>query len=202
MLRLLPRRRARIISLGAQAEALIRELGIHAYDEARRREIEASSDAMARDWGRVAEAIAQRTDAGVDASTKTTPEADFAPCPGSGAANEIPPNFGPCSGPPEQSHCGGVQQFRVQFIRVAHDREPSILKEVGLQADDMEAAIVAAAGLTFPPTTSGLRIIDRDGREVFARQKDNPRPSELKRPASRNLGRADGRSRRLRLLSP
>jgi hypothetical protein len=45
------------------------------------------------------------------------------------------------------------------------------LKEVGLEAADMPAAIVAAASLTFPPMTNGLRIIDREGRVVFARQK-------------------------------
>jgi hypothetical protein len=46
-----------------------------------------------------------------------------------------------------------------------------MLEEVGLQAQDLSAAIVAAANLTFPPMTNGLRIIDCEGRVVFARQK-------------------------------
>jgi hypothetical protein len=46
-----------------------------------------------------------------------------------------------------------------------------MLKEVGLEAADVSGAIVAAATLSFPPKTIGLRILDRDGREVFARRK-------------------------------
>ena len=52
---------ARIVRIEAEAEALISELGIHAYDEARRKECEASSDAIARDWKRVAQVVAERT---------------------------------------------------------------------------------------------------------------------------------------------
>jgi hypothetical protein len=48
----LPRRRARIKRLDAEAEALICELGVDAYAEARRKEYEASSDIIAKDWGR------------------------------------------------------------------------------------------------------------------------------------------------------
>ena len=46
-----------------------------------------------------------------------------------------------------------------------------MLKEVGLEAEDVSGAIVAAAKLSFPPKTIGLRILDPDGREVFARRK-------------------------------
>ena len=55
----LPRRRARIERIEAEAEALICELGEAAYTEARRREHEASSDEIARDWGFVALAVAR-----------------------------------------------------------------------------------------------------------------------------------------------
>ena len=37
------------------------------------------------------------------------------------------------------------------------------------------AAIVAAANTKWPPRTIGLRILDREGREVFARQKGDHR---------------------------
>jgi hypothetical protein len=49
MLWWLPRPRARIKRLDAQAEALICELGVDAYAEARRKEFEASSDRIAGD---------------------------------------------------------------------------------------------------------------------------------------------------------
>src|SRR5271157_5544201 len=57
MLSWLPRRRARIENIDAEAEALVRDLGDFAYGEARRRESEASSDAIARDWCLVALAV-------------------------------------------------------------------------------------------------------------------------------------------------
>jgi len=64
-----------------------------------------------------------------------------------------------------------------------------MLKEVGLQAEDLSAAIVAAANLTFPPMTDGLRIIDREGRVVFARQKASHslRLGQLKQPVHQSL---------------
>src|SRR6516165_2158409 len=79
MLWWLPRRRARIISTDAEAEALISGLGFDAYDEARRREIEASSDDIARDWNRVAQAIAQKTGTGANSPIQTSPETASAP---------------------------------------------------------------------------------------------------------------------------
>ena len=39
----------------------------------------------------------------------------------------------------------------------------------------MSAAIVAAANIAWPPRTIGLRILDNEGREVFARQKADRR---------------------------
>jgi len=62
-------------------------------------------------------------------------------------------------------------QFRVQFVGRRPDSDSSILKEVGIEATDVSSAIVAAAKETFPPKTTGLRILDREGREVFARTK-------------------------------
>jgi hypothetical protein len=172
MLWWLPRRRARIIQIDAEAESLISDLGALAYDEARRRETEASSDAIARDWHRVAQAIARKTGAGLGTSVQAPPKAEFAPAPESGAPKETPP--GSELGPLDQLNSTVAvtpPQFRVQFIRTADWSQPLTLKEVGLEAADMPAAIVAAASLTFPPMTNGLRIIDREGRVVFARQK-------------------------------
>ena len=41
----------------------------------------------------------------------------------------------------------------------------------GGREEDTSAAIVAAANTEWPPQTIGLRILDREGREVFAREK-------------------------------
>ncbi len=49
------------LEIGAEANALLSQLGVEAYQAARRRAQEASSDAMARDWSSVAAAIARRT---------------------------------------------------------------------------------------------------------------------------------------------
>src|ERR1700722_16048930 len=56
-----PSKRARNERIDAEADALIRDLGDCAYQEARRREHEASSDAIAEDWALVARAVARRT---------------------------------------------------------------------------------------------------------------------------------------------
>jgi len=55
-----PRQRLRIEHIDAEAEALIGYFGVEAYCEARRRERGASSEAIARDWGRVARAVARK----------------------------------------------------------------------------------------------------------------------------------------------
>src|SRR5271157_2290074 len=79
MLSWLARRRARIGRIEAEAEALIRDAGDRAYSEARRREREASSDPIAKDWGRVALAVARKTGkrVGLDPATPMSTDADF-----------------------------------------------------------------------------------------------------------------------------
>lgn len=179
----LPRPGARIVRIEAEAEALISELGIHAYDDARRKECEASSDAIARDWKRVAQVVAERTSLSVDAA----------------AANSKPTaaQCRPNSEPSPLDLLNSVvparpQKFRVQLTSAARGGEPFILKEVGVEVADISAAIVAAANLTMPPMTSGLRILDREGREVFARRKADPRLTaigQLDRQAPVNIVR-------------
>jgi hypothetical protein len=43
--------------------------------------------------------------------------------------------------------------------------------EVEIQVANVSSAIVAAANLAWPARTIGLRILDREGREVFGRQR-------------------------------
>jgi hypothetical protein len=45
------------------------------------------------------------------------------------------------------------------------------LREVEIEEFDVSAAIIAAANVTWPPHTTGLRILDHEGREVFERHK-------------------------------
>ncbi|MDE3230457.1 MAG: hypothetical protein KGO05_11295, partial [Chloroflexota bacterium] len=66
-------------------------------------------------------------------------------------------------------------QFRLLFVGVARGRGLSVLKVVELQVSDVSSAIVAAAKFEMPPHALGLRILDREGREVFERHKADRR---------------------------
>ncbi len=178
MLSFLRRQRVKPEGIEAEAEALIRELGVEAYSAARQREREASSDALAKYWSRVALAIADKTGKriGLDTSTRMAMNVVFAPDREPAAAH----------GPQPRSELSQVEQlerilaaelqpFRVQFVGAAPERGPATLKEVEIQVAGVSSAIIAAAKLEWPPRTIGLRILDREGREVFSRQKTNRR---------------------------
>ena len=139
----------------AVAGALIGEFGVQAYAEARQRERDANSDRAAREWRRVASAVALRTSkrAALDAATRPTGRE-------LGSGDETRPIV---SEP--------RQIFRIQFVCGTADRGPTNLAEKFIQAADKSAAIVAAANTKWPPRTIGLRILDCEGREVFARRK-------------------------------
>ena len=64
MLSWLRRRRERAERIEAQPKALVRGLGVDAYSEARHRERHANSAAKAREWGRIAMAVARLTASG------------------------------------------------------------------------------------------------------------------------------------------
>jgi hypothetical protein len=61
------------------------------------------------------------------------------------------------------------QRFRLQFFSVAGDRVPSIVLETEIEAADASAATRSAAEADWPPGAIGLRILDREGREIFER---------------------------------
>ena len=138
----LRRRRARLERVEAEADALILDLAATAYSQARRREHEASSDAMAREWNRVALAVARKTGqtVGLNASTRIAMDAE------------------------------PVAQFRIQFFGVPTDRAPTILGEVDLALDAV-TAIRQTAHAAWPPGAIGFCVIDREGRAVFGRRK-------------------------------
>jgi hypothetical protein len=139
----------------AVARALISEFGVEAYAEARQRERAAHCDGTAREWRRVALVVARRTSmrAGADAATRP-------PLPEVGSAYEAARFVSEHS-----------QPFRIQFVCGTLDRGPTNMTEKQIRAADASAAIVAAANTKWPPQTIGLRILDREGREVFAREK-------------------------------
>ncbi len=176
-----PSRRTRMERIDAEAEALIRELGDQAYQEARRREHEASSDAIAEDWALVARAVARKTGSrvGLNLSTQLEMNTFFVLDREPGAARETRPLPEPeVKLPPQPERLPKPtavptpQPFRIQFMGSGTDAKPLILREDEIRASDLSAAIIAAAIAAWPPKTIGLRILDREGREVFGRQKD------------------------------
>jgi hypothetical protein len=141
----------RIERIRAAAGALMDEFGDEAYTEARRRERETDRDEMADDWRRVALVVARRTPrrVGVEAASPPLPE----PSPLTEVVPEQP------------------RTFRIQFVCGTPDRGLTNLTEKQIQVADAPAAIIAAANIKWPPQTIGVRILDREGHEVFARQK-------------------------------
>ena len=171
-----PSRRARSERIEAEAEALIRDLGDQAYQEARRREHEASSDAIAEDWALVARAVARKTGSrvGLNLSTQLEMNTFFVLDREPGAARELRPRPEPEAEPKREPKPAAVptpQPFRIQFMGAGTDSTPSILREDQIRASDVSAAIIAAAIAAWPPKTIALRILDREGHEVFGRQK-------------------------------
>lgn len=175
MLSWLRRGRVRTDGTEAEAETLIRELGVEAHSAARQREHEASSDAVAKYWSRVALAIADKTSkrVGLDTSTRMPMNAIFAPDRKPVRARE----------PSKLEQIRELtrilaprrEAFRIQFVGAMPDRRPTTLKEVEIRVADVSSAIIATAKLAWPAQTTGVRIIDREGHEVFSRQQADRR---------------------------
>jgi hypothetical protein len=172
------RRRARLERIDAEAETLIRDLGDGAYHEARRREHEASSDAIAQDWAMVARAVARQTGSRIGLNISTQLEMNtFFVLDREPGETRRPRSF--AEGEPEprldQHDVPTPQPFRIQFFGAKTDSGQSILREVEIRASDVSAAIIAAATASWPPKTVALRILDRQGHEVFGREKTRHR---------------------------
>jgi hypothetical protein len=170
-----PSRRARTERIEAEAEALIRDLGDRAYHEARRREHEASSDAIAEDWALVARAVARQTGSriGLNISTQLEMNTFFVmdrepgEARGAGSFAEDGPGR-----QPDRNDVPTPEPYRIQFLGAGTDAEQSLLREVEIRASDVSAAIIAAAAATWPPKTIALRILDRGGHMVFWRERE------------------------------
>jgi hypothetical protein len=178
MLSWLPHRRARIERIDAEAEALIGDYGAAAYSEARRREDEASSEEIAQDWGLVALAVARQIGGreDVDPLVRLATNAVLIPDREKSASRE-PPSLSELRRADEltRTFAAPTHPFRIQYVGAAPDHGPTTLKEVEIQVADVSSAIIAAASLEWPSRTIGLRILDREGREVFGRQKADRR---------------------------
>jgi hypothetical protein len=176
-----PSRRARTERIEAEAEALIRELGDGAFHEARRREHEASSDAIADDWALVARAVARKTGSrvGLNISTQLEMNTFFVLDREPGEARKLRSFAEPESEHrPDQTGVPSPQPFRIQYLGAGVDSGRSLLREVEIRASDVSAAIIAAAVSAWPPKTIALRILDREGHEVFGREKAAGRPED------------------------
>jgi hypothetical protein len=178
MLSWLPHRRARMESVEAEAEALVRDFGEAAYTAARRRGREASSHEIARDWNFVALAVArpigERKDVNRLVRVGNECRSRFRSRSGrlTQASHPFPADAGRGAGARNRRHAA---PFRIQFAGAAPDAGPITLTGVEIHATDASAAIVAAANLASPPRAIGLRLLDGEGREVFARQKADRR---------------------------
>ena len=175
MLSWLRRRRDQAERIGAEAAALISDLGDGAYSEARRRAREASSDETEREWNRVALAIARKTgrQVGLDTATRMAAESDF-----SSTEDATEPRSEPLEDidPLDElmrivSETPARPPYRIQFVGGEGERGRSILKEVRLNASDPSEAVREASRLRWPPRAIGFRLIDADGQEVFGRDR-------------------------------
>jgi hypothetical protein len=144
----------RMERIHAVACALMTRFGAEAYAEARRCEREANHRATARDWSRVALAVARQTSRLGSAGKLTGPRSDE------------------------------PRTFRIQFVCGTVDRGPTNLTEKQIQAPDAPGAIIVAANIKWPPQTIGVRILDREGLEVFARQRAQGRRESHPLPSS------------------
>ena len=140
MLSWLPRRRARIESIEAEAAALVRDLGEAALSEARRREDEASSNEIARDWALVAGAVARLVGRRkeVDPLARLAMNAILVPDREDAATRKARPLSE--RGPAEEEMrvpAVGMHLFRIHFLGAAPDRGPPTLTEVEIEAADV-----------------------------------------------------------------
>lgn len=178
MLSWLPRQRARMERIEVEAETMISDFGADAYFEARRREHESSSDAIAKDWDQIALAIAGRVSKRVDVDPSIrvamnavlVSDREARPV----RKTRILAGLMPAKGQ-ERVFDPKPKRFRIQFAGATPDRGPSILREVEIDASDLSTAIIAAANIAWPPRTIGLRILNGEGDEVFSRQRANRR---------------------------
>ncbi len=158
-------------ALEADADALMAAFQRRAYSEARRRQREARGVDTAAHWEWVAGLVARRIGA-PPAAGPSTRNAGIA-----SARDRSPHPYSEVDPLDELERilAARPQRFRLQFFTVASESGPAILAETEIEAADASSAIRAAADADWPPRAIGLRVIDREGREIFERLKADRR---------------------------
>lgn len=130
---------------------------------------------MEREWSRVALAVARKTGrkVGLDTATRMAMDADFS-VRESGTAGESEP-FEEIDPVDELTRIVSETPtwplYRIEFVGGEGERGTLILKEIRLKASDPSEAVREASRLRWPPRAIGFRLIDRDGQEVFGRDR-------------------------------
>ncbi len=169
-------RRERIEHMETEAYALIYDFGVGAYAEARKREREANDFASMRYWSRVALAVARNIDKQVRPDPAARIAADgvflsYAERSASAQSGPVPPIDQPEEPEPIVPDHPRAQ-FRLQFMALTRDDGLTVVGEVGIRASDVSGAIRQTFRVAWPPRAAGFRLIDQEGREVFARQQN------------------------------
>ncbi len=69
----------------------------------------------------------------------------------------------------ERIFAPGPQPFRLQFFAIAGERGPAIVLETEIPVGDASDAIRAAVEADWPARAIGVRVLDREGYEIFER---------------------------------
>ena len=134
MFRWLRRRRETAKLVEAEAEEIIQAYAVEAYAEARRREREARTEDEAKNWSRVALAIARKTSkrVGLDTATRMAADANMAASFETfvSTPSATVPEIDPLEELVRLTSEGAPPKFRVQFLALARNRQPTVLEEV------------------------------------------------------------------------
>jgi len=157
------------IRLGGNRVVLSRLIRNYAH------EVVVLSGLQTHSLNRVAFAIARKTGrfVGLDTATRMAMDADF-----SVRDDGIAPKDEPFeeTDPLDElmrivSETPARPPYRIQFVGGEFERGTSVLKEIGLRASDPSEAVREASRLRWPTRAVGFRLIDREGREVFGRNR-------------------------------
>ena len=133
---------------------------------------------MAREWDRIAGAVARKTGKRFGLVTRMTLDADLVPDREAGAS-PVPAPLSELNPRDEfKRFVSGARQrteFRLQFRFDPTDRGSVLLEEVDVLASDVPGAIREAAYAAWPPGAIGFRLVDREGRVLIGRQKPDRR---------------------------
>jgi hypothetical protein len=149
----------------ADADALIAAFRVRAFSEARRRQRQARAAESAAHWSHVAKIIARRTGPQSRAEPSFRRAID--------ANRQSPSPFAEVRPLEELERILDARphHFRLQFFSVATELGPTVVAETEIRAADATGAIREAADAVWPAQAIGLRVLDREGREIFEQLK-------------------------------